>query len=182
MTKLEYRVTFTTPAFLGNAEQDGQWRTPPFKALLRQWWRAAYAADHAFAVNVAVMRREEGSLFGNAWLSHREGNREVADFSKSRVRIRLDRWERGVETRAKWGQQELKPESRIRHPEVGQIGPLLYLGYGPLVVEKVQGQGSPRYATVLKKNAAIQAGERARTFHSPFQMKWRPASSAPSGS
>jgi CRISPR-associated protein Cmr1 len=34
MKRLEYTVSFTTPAFLGNAEQAGQWRTPPFKALL----------------------------------------------------------------------------------------------------------------------------------------------------
>jgi hypothetical protein len=40
-TTLTYRVSFTTPAFLGDAEQNGQWRTPPFKALLRQWWRVA---------------------------------------------------------------------------------------------------------------------------------------------
>jgi hypothetical protein len=33
MIKLEYQVQFNTPAFLGNAEQDGQWRTPPFKGL-----------------------------------------------------------------------------------------------------------------------------------------------------
>ncbi len=90
MKKLHYKVTFLTPAFLGNAEQSGQWRTPPFKALLRQWWRVAYAADHKFNVNIAEMRREEGLLFGNAWLSHREGNREVADHSRSLVRIRLD--------------------------------------------------------------------------------------------
>jgi hypothetical protein len=31
MKKLEYTVSFTTPAFLGNAEQQTQWRTPPFK-------------------------------------------------------------------------------------------------------------------------------------------------------
>ena len=29
-----YRLTFVAPAFLGNADQDGQWRTPPIKALL----------------------------------------------------------------------------------------------------------------------------------------------------
>ncbi len=29
MNKLEYTVRFVTPAFLGNAEQKGQWRTPP---------------------------------------------------------------------------------------------------------------------------------------------------------
>ncbi len=89
MEKLEYTVKFITPAFLGNAEQRGQWRTPPFKALLRQWWRVAYAADKEFNVNIAEMRREEGLLFGNAWLSHREGNKDVADYSKSLVRLRL---------------------------------------------------------------------------------------------
>ena len=26
MTKLKYEVRFVTPAFLGNAEQSGQWR------------------------------------------------------------------------------------------------------------------------------------------------------------
>ncbi len=30
MKKLEYLVSFTTPAFLGNAEQRGQWRTAHF--------------------------------------------------------------------------------------------------------------------------------------------------------
>jgi len=39
MKVLRYKVEFLCPAFLGNAEQNGQWRTPPFKALLRQWWR-----------------------------------------------------------------------------------------------------------------------------------------------
>lgn len=89
MKQFKYHVRFTTPAFLGNAEQSGQWRTPPIKALLRQWWRVAWAADHQFQVNVDEMRREEGLLFGNAWLSHWEGEREVTDHSKSLVRIRL---------------------------------------------------------------------------------------------
>lgn len=68
MKKLEYTVRFTTPAFLGNAEQSGRWRTPPIKALLRQWWRVAYAADKNFTVRVDEMRHEEGLLFGHAWL------------------------------------------------------------------------------------------------------------------
>lgn len=60
MKELRYTVRFNTPAFLGNAEQAGQWRTPPFKALLRQWWRVAYAAERNFDVSMAEMRREEG--------------------------------------------------------------------------------------------------------------------------
>jgi CRISPR-associated protein Cmr1 len=90
MKKLEYTVRFNTPAFLGNAEQSGQWRTPPFKALLRQWWRVVYAADRRFNIDLAEMRREEGMLFGNAWLSHRENGREVTDHCKSLVRLRLE--------------------------------------------------------------------------------------------
>lgn len=90
MQQYAFSLRFDTPAFLGNAEQSGQWRTPPIKALLRQWWRVAYFADHRDRFDLAAMRREEGVLFGNAWLSHREGNRDVTDHSKSQVRIRLD--------------------------------------------------------------------------------------------
>jgi CRISPR-associated protein Cmr1 len=89
MRKLEYEVRFLTPAFLGNAQQAAQWRTPPFKALLRQWWRVAYAAERKFNIEIDVMRREEGVLFGNAWLSHKEGKKTVSDYCKSQVRIRL---------------------------------------------------------------------------------------------
>ena len=157
-----YTFRFNTPAFLGNAEQNGQWRTPPFKAQLRQWWRVAYAAAHKFNVNVAAMREREGFLFGNAWLSHQENGRTVNDHCKSQVRVRLDRWDLGQETKRSWGQQELdKSKEGVVHPSVGTIGPKLYLGYGPLVVEKVRSGSKTRYATVLKQNAAIQADEAA---------------------
>lgn len=143
MKVLEYKIQFLSPVFLGNAEQNAQWRTPPIKALLRQWWRVAYAADQGFVVNVADMRREEGLLFGNAWLEE--------SFCKSRVRMRLDRWDAGK--LPQWP----GPEAKVRHPEVGNhgadIGSALYLGYGPL---RFQGGH-----TVLKANAAIQAGESA---------------------
>lgn len=158
MTELEYQVSFATPAFLGNADQNAQWRTPPFKALLRQWWRVAYAADKRFRVDVEQMRREEGLLSGNAWLSHREGNRDITDHRKSLVRIRLDEWGHGKETKDKWGRQDPSAQ-KVPHPEVGNIGPLLYLGYGPLDAQKVDKPGGkPEYLTVLKRNAAVQAG------------------------
>ena len=66
MLTRHYTLHFATPAFLGNAEQSGQWRTPPIKALLRQWWRVAYAAAQPGAVNVGAMREAEGRLFGSA--------------------------------------------------------------------------------------------------------------------
>lgn len=36
MQRHSYHLHFQTPAFLGNASQNAQWRTPPIKALLRQ--------------------------------------------------------------------------------------------------------------------------------------------------
>ncbi|AWP22284.1 hypothetical protein C4901_02020 [Acidiferrobacter sp. SPIII_3] len=151
MKKLEYTVRFITPAFLGNAEQAGQWRTPPFKALLRQWWRVAYAADHNFDVDIADMRQEEGLLFGHAWLEsdHDDKGNKVAA-RKSQVRMRLDRW--GIGKLIRW--QGLPS---VLHPEVHQaVGSDLYLGYGPLTLPR--GERQPK----LKAKAAIQAGESAR--------------------
>ena len=170
MQRMMYQISFLTPTFLGNAEQSGQWRTPPFKALLRQWWRVVWAERHGFRIDVAAMRCEEGRLFGNAWLD--------GDFRKSAVRLRLSTWNRGRATGERWrfghndraSHASRGPDPRrttrrretggniaIRHPEVGREGrsidPLLYLGYGPLVFR--------REGTVLKNNAAIQAGETA---------------------
>ncbi len=148
MRKLEYQVSFTTPAFLGDAEQNGRWRTPPFKALLRHWWRVAYAADHGFQVNVPEMRRVEGLLFGHAWLEDdRNTQGRPVSARKSAMRIRLDRWGTGKLTT--WP----VPDPTVAHPEVGKpVGSQLYLGYGPLGFNK---------GTALKANAAIQAGENA---------------------
>jgi CRISPR-associated protein Cmr1 len=106
MKQLRYEVRFTTPAFLGNAAQDAQWRTPPFKALLRQWWRVAHAAEHGFRVDLRRMRFEEGMLFGHAWLHEdSDSNGKNAPARKSAVRIRLqaagavlgDSWTRGTQ-------------------------------------------------------------------------------------
>ena len=103
MQRMKYRIRFLTPAFLGNAEQSGQWRTPPFKALLRQWWRVVWAERHRFPEDCSAMRRDEGRLFGNAWLD--------GDFRKSSVRMRLSKWTDGSLTRNQWGRQELDGNS-----------------------------------------------------------------------
>jgi len=151
MKKLEYQVSFATPAFLGNAEQNAQWRTPPFKALLRQWWRVAYAADHGFPADTNAMRHEEGLLFGHAWLDDdRDGRGQKVAARKSLVRIRLDRWDDGK-------LQSWQPLATVGHPEVPfPVGSDLYLGYGPVTLPR--GGNQPR----LKSNAAIQAGELAK--------------------
>ncbi|MEL5850141.1 MAG: hypothetical protein U7M05_12400 [Candidatus Igneacidithiobacillus chanchocoensis] len=147
MKTARYTVRFLTPAFLGDAEQNARWRTPPFKHLLREWWRVAYAAEQNFVVDVERMRQDEGKLFGNAWLEN--------DFSKSRVRLRLERWNEGALRKNQW-----PADSTVSHPEVKNregkpvpVGSALYLGYGPLTFD------NGKHATALKANAAIQAGE-----------------------
>lgn len=150
MKKLEYELRFLTPAFLGNAEQSAQWRTPPIKALLRQWWRVVWAAEHGFAVNFVAMRQVEGALFGVA--SDGKG-----DSRKSRIRLRLDRWDEGALKKSQWPADDavIHPEVKDRQGRAMQVGSALYQGFGPLVYDR------ERRATALKANAAIQAGESA---------------------
>jgi CRISPR-associated protein Cmr1 len=147
--QLSYTVRFLCPAFLGNAEQSGQWRTPPFKALLRQWWRVAYAADHRFPADVATMHAAEARLFGAA--------ADAGHSNRSRVRVRLDRWDPGRLTQWEPAEGVWHPEVELRRQgrvigEGREVGSDLYLGFGPLTLKDNR--------TALKKNAAaIQAGE-----------------------
>lgn len=147
--QLCFTLRFLTPAFVGDAEQNARWRTPPFKHALREWWRVAWTADKNFNVNVKEMRREEGLLFGNAWLSHREGMREVADHRKSLVRVRLSQWNEG--SLKKWPCDESVVHREVTNKD--RVGSSLYLGYGPLIYD------NQRRATGMK--AAIQADESA---------------------
>ncbi len=146
----EFTITFTTPAFVGDAEQKGQWRTPPFKAMLRQWWRVARAVEmldngEPHGRLHEKLREEEGRLFGHAWLKDRGGKQWAM---RSRVKIRLDEWRMGTCSR-------LNNEMNVSHPEVHRpqgIGSFLYLGYGPVTFRRGQG-------TALKKTPAINEGE-----------------------
>lgn len=152
-----YQLRFQTPAFLGNANQQAQWRTPPIKALLRQWWRVACAAEKPFAVDAAVMRREEALLFGHAWLEddvvQRNGRMEKTAARQSLLRLRLSHWNEGK--LKSWDGLE---QGSVHHPETEKtgykVGPHAYLGYGPL-----DGRGGTKFAK--KDNAAIQAGDSA---------------------
>ncbi len=143
MVQQQYTVSFVTPAFLGNAKQQGQWRTPPFKALLRQWWRVAAAKNYDY--NHARLREAEGRLFGNAWLKKPDGK---LDASQSLVRLRLDTWRPGK--LQSWPVKDPRL-TEIKNP----VGAHLYLGYGPLNNEKSKG-------TVLKMNASLQNGDSAQ--------------------
>ncbi len=110
MKKLEYQVSFTTPAFLGNAEQQAQWRTPPFKALIRQWWRVVKANELLRAgvssgeLHAELLRREN-ELFGAAAYDANGGSH------RSLLRIRLESWH--YVKCDKW-----ESDPKIPHPEV----------------------------------------------------------------
>jgi len=149
MREVCYTVTFSIPAFLGDAQQNGRWRTPPFKAQLRQWWRVAYAAENGFNVIVGKMRSTEGELFGNAWLEN--------NFRKSQVLLRLNRWEEGRFKKASWPADisVSHPEVKNREGKVVPVGSALYQGFGPLIFD------NQRRTTTLKANAAIRAEESA---------------------
>lgn len=137
MKSREYKVTFVTPGFLGNAEQSSQWRTPPFKALLRQWWRISMANKVDYIVD--NLRNEEGELFGHAG----SGNAQ-----RSKIRIRFNHWNSGTPDTANW----LRQSRRVSHPEVDiKVGAHLYLGYGPIEYQRQVGER-------LKHPPAIMAG------------------------
>jgi len=121
MHELTYQVSFNTPAFLGNAEQQAQWRTPPFKAMLRQWWRVVKAPDVGY--DSRELLKLENDLFGSA------GDNDVG--GRSKVHLRLSGWDAGTLT-------ELPRMAMQQHPDVkrnGQIAPVgtaVYLGFGPV--------------------------------------------------
>lgn len=142
MVKRDYVIRFVTPAFLGDAEQKSAWRTPPFKALLRQWWRIVKAKDKDCQYNYMLVREKEGHLFGHAWLDERSGQREKKWAMKSQIQIRLSSWKPGELTK-------IKDSGLVCHPEVDHVAlpkcpeggkgrmieANLYLGFGPLTTK-----------------------------------------------
>lgn len=122
LVKQSYTVRFTTPAFLGDAEQNGAWRTPPFKALLRQWWRVVVAKDYGY--NHERLREKEGKLFGNAWIEN--------NFYKSEIRLRLDRWAEGTLSTSGWPGGSIEKVITTRDGK-GQVSADVYMGYGPVL-------------------------------------------------
>lgn len=136
-------VRFLTPAFLGDVQQRGAWRTPPFKAQLRQWWRLALAARKQWTWE--RIRAKEAELFGNAWPD------QVA--RKSQVRLRLSEWRPGQKTA--WGNGSSQGGSMTIQVGRQTVDAALYLGYGPL------GPGRQHNGPQLKYERAIEADEAA---------------------
>lgn len=153
MIRKELKLSFVTPAFLGNAEQRAQWRTPPIKALLRQWWRVLEWNSSSHTLD--SLRKKEGELFGVA-------ADDGGESRQSQVRLRLvGAWEEGGLTQWQPG------ERRARHPEVGQggqdVGAELYLGYGPLNYERGAGTSLNIVRGTITRRSAIEPGTQAAT-------------------
>jgi CRISPR-associated protein Cmr1 len=125
--QLQFTLRFLTPAFLGDAEQNGRWRTPPIKALLRQWWRVRYAKDHGY--DHSRVRNEEGDLFGNAWLAPVNG---VSRHRKSRVALRLEPWAAGKVSTETWPGGEMESVGTTAAAK-GRVRADIYLGFGPVL-------------------------------------------------
>lgn len=122
--KREYTLELVTPAFLGGYDQSAEWRTAGIKALIRQWWRVVYVAEHGVnvaehgvnvvghGVNVAEMRKVEGERFGVA--------AGPKDSRKAAVQIRFT--------------EEPKPQkANVSGIQGDQAQSLQYLGFGPFV-------------------------------------------------
>lgn len=117
MAQANLTVRFHTPAFLGDAHQKGAWRTPPFKAELRQWWRIVLASQ---GMSWGSIRQREGELFGDA---------ADNESRKSAVRLRLSAWRRGSLT--SWAPRGGKDALQI-NSGANAVSADLYLGYGPI--------------------------------------------------
>ena len=140
MRELTYQVSFNTPAFLGNAEQQAQWRTPPFKAMLRQWWRVVKAPDAGYDYRELLKR--ENTLFGSAG--------DDSGGGRSKVQLRLSRWDMGTLA-------ELPRMATHQHEEVkrnGQhvpVGTAVYLGFGPVTTQSNRNAIAPEVPAVALK-------------------------------
>lgn len=119
MDKLDLTVEFLTPTFLGGADQQGESRSPPFKNLLRQWWRIVNGH-----LPVDQLRRREGELFGTVL-----GENECC---ASAVRLVITP---GQQFTVSCQNFHL---GNTHHPEVGDAGMnvqnSLYLGFGPVTL------------------------------------------------
>ncbi len=121
--KMDMTVEFLTPTFLGGADQQGELRSPPFKNLMRQWWRVVNGN-----LPEDELRRREGLLFGTV-LGEEES-------TSSRVRLSIVPAQEFNITAAPF------QFGVTRHPEVGPNGMnvqnALYLGFGPVTYKKGQ--------------------------------------------
>jgi CRISPR-associated protein Cmr1 len=162
LQRLDCEIEFITPAFLGDARQRGHWRVPPFKALLRRWWRILEAPSCNY--DWRELRRREGLIWGNAFLDEPpEGKPKLKNgHIRSLIALRLANWNKGQLFLKDWRKTVHmgKVAPRPHHPDQ-QIPADLYLGYGPVDQRSRQLSKS--------REPAINAGET-----NTLTLSWKP--------
>ncbi len=153
--KITCDVEFITPAFLGNATQQGQWRVPPFKTLLRRWWRILKAKDYGY--DWRQLREAEGLLWGNAFLERPHLFGRKNGHQRSLISLRLGAWEAGSLQNSEWSQIRFGKQKATASAQYA-IDVDVYLGFGAVLPpSKKQG----RRHKELAHAPAIADGERA---------------------
>lgn len=173
--KITLQCQTVTPMFLGNAHQEAELRSAPFKALFRYWWRVT---QHGVQLN--DLRKGEGELFGVAGEDDGSG--------KSQVDLQVKPISNFQPTKA--GFPSLK---KVDHPECQrqkfQIDPLLYLGgmgllrgsnplhsyFGPNAIFEISISYPPQYEDEIKTIIAFlkafgSVGARSRNGWGSFQV------------
>ena len=128
--KREYQLELVTPAFLGGADQSAQWRTAGIKALIRQWWRVVWHAEHPTGT-VSEMRNEEAVRFG----------RVQGTACKARIMIRFD----------EEPNSPIKKIDYLRAKNQKDDMTFAYLGYGAF-----EGFNQQSKKTAIDKNSKIK--------------------------
>ncbi len=121
--RLKLECEIVTPMFLGNARQEAELRSAPFKGLLRYWWRVANGNRFE---NFEQMLEAENKIFGSA---------NSSTGGKSHVRIAVSS-KKGITPQ----KMPLPKLGKIKHPECersgGKTDPLGYLAGMGLIHHK----------------------------------------------
>lgn len=157
----DYTLELVTPAFLGGADQSAEWRTPGIKALIRQWWRVAYVAEHG--VNVERMLEQEGLRFGSTQEFKGPHDRDPS-LHKAAISIRFD----GLPPSQA---EQVEPVRGDRNQS------LPYLGFGPFVqptqpsTRKALSHGSKtKLQVIIKGHDNVEADRYAQEMDTVFAL------------
>lgn len=147
--EISFTIRLVTPAFLGRADQKSEWRVPPFKHLLREWWRClATVRDNVRAQDLlSKERRLFGGVHGDA------AQRSQVEIMFEPTQACEIAWQKGTLSNPFPG------GASVFHPEARRgmnIDALLYLGYGPLEYD------SATRSSKLKSPPALAAGAQVR--------------------
>lgn len=143
MQTLTYQVSFNTPAFLGNAEQQAQWRTPPLKALIRQWWRVVKAPQVGY--DHKKLLALESALFGAAF------DDGEAKSHRSLVQLRLSDWGLGGLAQLPSMATHIHREVKTRDGKPVAVGTAVYLGFGPVTLHSMRNAIAPNTTPLTLK-------------------------------